>query len=782
MKPSKQDYTVGWICALPIEKAAAIAVLDEKHDELPAAPSEGDSNIYTVGRIGKHNVVIVCLPAGNYGTNSAATVATNFRRSFPSLRFGLMVGIGSEVPNDENDVRLGDIVVSQPLHDTSGVVQYDLGKRVGEDTFHRTGWLNASPTILLNASASLQAEKSLYQLVREEREHDNPVVHYGIIASGNQVIKDAIARDKIGKEAKAICFEMEAAGLMNHFPCLVIRGVCDYSDSHKNKAWQPYAAITAAAYTKELLNHVPALDGPGSARTENVVDVYKSIQALASVSRDPEVEKTGIERRKDKLINGSYQWVKDHQTFKDWLTKGFQILHLIGGAGKGKTMIMIGLINEFESGTKIPRENDNELQETLFLPGPIYFSYFLCQGTNDHLNSAHSVLKGLLLLLLRKHQNLAIHLQKRYDLIGADSFANMIDINLLQLFLFEILDDPSDPSVVFCIDALDECFVDQIEQLDIKTRGRCFDILATAAIVYHPLRLEEMGTIAIMTDYLLDIRRLVKLCGCFLSIENDSVYFIHQSAKDYLVSDHSRLFTTAGTTSRHKNVFNSCIQTLSNPVVLKKDIAGLGWPGTLYTEITTKQRSCVTKIAYACCYWARHLETFWENDNLQEILLDAKEFLRHNFSRIEQSPLQIYSSAFILSPPRSLTTTMNAHRLSEWLDPESRGSSDETWSSCQTLILQGLQDCRVIPATYSPDGKLIAAFCDQIHSAAIKTWNSANGLCLHVLPIPRSIYVNDSWLSFSSDNTLVSFYYPMDSKVRVWDTNTGLAIKDKYQQ
>ncbi|KAF3253717.1 hypothetical protein TWF128_006342 [Orbilia oligospora] len=686
MKPSKQDYTVGWICALPIEKAAAIAVLDEKHDELPAAPSEGDSNIYTVGRIGKHNVVIVCLPAGNYGTNSAATVATNFRRSFPSLRFGLMVGIGGEVPNDENDVRLGDIVVSQPLHDTSGVVQYDLGKRVGEDTFHRTGWLNASPTILLNASASLQ------RVVREEREHDNPVVHYGIIASGNQVIKDAIARDKIGKEAKAICFEMEAAGLMNHFPCLVIRG---------------------------LLNHVPALDGPGSARTENIVDVYKSIQALASVSRDPEVEKTGIERRKDKLINRSYQWVKDHQTFKDWLTKGFQILHLIGGAGKGKTMIMIGLINEFESGTKIPRENDNELQETLFLPGPIYFSYFLCQGTNDHLNSAHSVLKGLLLLLLRKHQNLAIHLQKRYDLIGADSFANMIDINLLQLFLFEILDDPSDPSVVFCIDALDECFVDQIEQLDIKTRGRCFDILATAAIVYHPLRLEEMGTIAIMADHLPDIRRLVKLCGCFLSIENDSVYFIHQSAKDYLVSDHSRLFATAGTTSRHKNVFNSCIQTLSNPVVLKKDIAGLGWPGTLYTEITTKQRSCVTKIAYACCYWATHLETFWENDNLQEILLDAKEFLRHNFSRIEQSPLQIYSSAFILSPPRSLTTTMNAHRLSEWLDPESRGSSDETWSSCQTLILQGLQDCRVIPATYSPDGKLIAAFCDQIHSAAI---------------------------------------------------------------
>jgi nucleoside phosphorylase len=50
---------------------------------------------------------------------------------------------------------------------------------------------------------------------------------------------------------------MEAAGLMNHFPCLVIRGICDYADSHKNKTWQPYAAATAAACAKELLSVIP---------------------------------------------------------------------------------------------------------------------------------------------------------------------------------------------------------------------------------------------------------------------------------------------------------------------------------------------------------------------------------------------------------------------------------------------------------------------------------------------------------------------------------------------
>jgi hypothetical protein len=85
-------------------------------------------------------------------------------------------------------------------------------------------------------------------------------VHYGLIASGNQVIKDAIRRDEINKMlgGNVLCFEMEAAGLMNDFPCLVIRGICDYADSHKNKNWQEHAAAVAAAFAKEFLSVVPA--------------------------------------------------------------------------------------------------------------------------------------------------------------------------------------------------------------------------------------------------------------------------------------------------------------------------------------------------------------------------------------------------------------------------------------------------------------------------------------------------------------------------------------------
>jgi nucleoside phosphorylase len=83
------------------------------------------------------------------------------------------------------------------------------------------------------------------------------MVHYGLIASGNQLMKDALYRDGLAEKWKVLCFEMEAAGLMNDFPCLVVRGICDYSDSHKNKEWQAYAAIAAAAYAKDLLYTIP---------------------------------------------------------------------------------------------------------------------------------------------------------------------------------------------------------------------------------------------------------------------------------------------------------------------------------------------------------------------------------------------------------------------------------------------------------------------------------------------------------------------------------------------
>ena len=297
-----EDYTVGWICAVVTEYVAAQVFLDRKHGR-PENLSASDNNDYTLGEMGGHNVVLATLPDGEYSIASAATVARDMLHSFPNIRFGLMVGIGGGAPSQNHDIRLGDIVVSASREGTGSVLQYDFDKTIQSQNFCPTGYLNQPPPILGTAVAGLKAQYErkghqiedaigsildknkrmrrkyrrpnpdsdrLYQsqvlhplnneasctqscgndasklILRRERteDDDNPMVHYGLIASGNKLMNDALLRDAL---------IAEAAGLVNHFPCLVIRGIFDYSDSHKNKEWQGYAAMAAAAYTKDLL-------------------------------------------------------------------------------------------------------------------------------------------------------------------------------------------------------------------------------------------------------------------------------------------------------------------------------------------------------------------------------------------------------------------------------------------------------------------------------------------------------------------------------------------------
>ena len=136
------DYTVGWISALPIELAAARLMLDEQHDDLPQ--DDGDDNIYTLGRIGAHNVVLVCLPAGSIGINSTAMIAIQIKFTFPAIRFGFMVGIGGGVPSENIDIRLRDIVVSYPRETYRGIIQYDIG-RLTPKGFKAIGFINNIP-------------------------------------------------------------------------------------------------------------------------------------------------------------------------------------------------------------------------------------------------------------------------------------------------------------------------------------------------------------------------------------------------------------------------------------------------------------------------------------------------------------------------------------------------------------------------------------------------------------------------------------------------------------
>jgi nucleoside phosphorylase len=262
---------------------------------------------------------------------------------------------------DRYEMVLGDVVVSAPRGNHGGVIQYDWGAWVGEDGRHQFhGFTNGVPGKLLAAVNNLRAEgwsrvdvsEVLRQMrhklglkrhgqyddpgsdcdrlykddyehkgtehddcadccdlifslsrrergVRASRATDEPGIHFANIASSNQLQLSATKRKDILLNHDAICFEMEAAGVMEEHPCIVIRGICDYADSHKNKGWQHYAAATAAAYAKRLLEMIPRIDIHTSTQSGTTIQPVRVMPFL----RDPDfVEREEIlDQLKQKL-------------------------------------------------------------------------------------------------------------------------------------------------------------------------------------------------------------------------------------------------------------------------------------------------------------------------------------------------------------------------------------------------------------------------------------------------------------------------------------------------
>ncbi|KAK5632769.1 hypothetical protein RRF57_008483 [Xylaria bambusicola] len=330
----RSDFHVAIICALKIEADAVYSLLDkdwndEGHDY---GKDKNDTNSYTLGSIGQHNVVIVRL--SGMGSIRASTAAGNLNLSFPNITLALVVGVCGGVPTPSNDrsIFLGDLVLS------SRVVQYGFGRQY-PDRFERKGGSDDSlpepRASIRNFLGKLDSvryhRKLLYELDRglkdlenkgtgvsypgAERDHlydpkfvhkhrqpgvcavcdgedasgchvaaketcqilgcnqdeniirygrtidrhESPIkhipeVHVGTIGCGDMVIKSAVHRDQLAEQDGVIAFEMEGAGIWDRFASIIVKGVCDYADSHKNKEWQPYAAAVAAVGTKALLS------------------------------------------------------------------------------------------------------------------------------------------------------------------------------------------------------------------------------------------------------------------------------------------------------------------------------------------------------------------------------------------------------------------------------------------------------------------------------------------------------------------------------------------------
>lgn len=356
---SRDAFEVAIICALRIESDAVEASFDQFwEEEVEYEKVRGDPNSYTLGRIGRPNVVLAYMPG--MGKAASATVAAAFRASFPSIRLGLVVGICGGVPPDDSEdseILLGDVIVS------IGVVQFDFGRQlpdhvVRKDTLQDSlgrpnseirgflhkiqGWrgrtdmgdriveniaeicnkagfkawkhpgiqhdhlfpttyrhkhqipgecakcdkcaddkdpvcddaLSSDCTLLKCDKKNVVVRERVKELqarvesTEEAQSILKPVLHFGLVASGDLVMKSATRRDELAAREKVIALEMEGAGACDTFATVIIKGVCDYADSHKNKTWQKYAAVTAAACTKAFLRQWRGVE-KGSAETRD---------------------------------------------------------------------------------------------------------------------------------------------------------------------------------------------------------------------------------------------------------------------------------------------------------------------------------------------------------------------------------------------------------------------------------------------------------------------------------------------------------------------------------
>ncbi|KEY71713.1 hypothetical protein S7711_02941 [Stachybotrys chartarum IBT 7711] len=480
------DYTVAWVCALAIEMAAAQTVLDESHTSLPTR--RDDSNTYALGRVGQHNVAIACLPTGGYGMNNAAIVASNMRRTFPSIRLALMVGKGGGVPG-KTDVRLGDVVVGTKM------IQYDLGK-TSSSGLTVTSTPRIPPHEIMTAVATLQAQHELglsdidfilaeirarwpdyadctqlrdrlfestyphpdssstcdacdasKEVVHQPRRTAGPKIHYGLIACANQVMKDGETRDRLAKQFDVLCFEMEAAGVVDSLPTLSIRGICDYADSHKNKDWQRYAAGVAAAYAKEWLGVVTPME-TREQRAAAIVDPRERLlRSLRFEQMDSRMQ--AVQRAQTRTC----EWLFELETYKSWLDDtrieshhGF--LWLKGKPGTGKSTLMKHALSRVRESGK----------------ADALLSFFFHVRGHELEKSILGLHQSLLLQLVEALSDLRTVLDVKARQCEKDGYVLWTVDTLRDLFTAAV-ERLGRRRVVCFIDALDECETRQVRDM-----------------------------------------------------------------------------------------------------------------------------------------------------------------------------------------------------------------------------------------------------------------------------------------------------------------------------
>ncbi|KAF7513608.1 hypothetical protein GJ744_008902 [Endocarpon pusillum] len=679
--------------------------------------------------------------------------------------------------------------------------------------------------------------------------------------------------------------------------------------------------------------------GNASNRVREMIDKReRCIQDLRLT--DPRDDKKRIEDTKGGLLEDSYHWVLENADFRQWRDDdNIRLLWIKGDPGKGKTMLLCGIIDELEK----------SIAKTDLL------SYFFCQATDSRINSATAVLRGLLYLLVKQQPSLVWYIQKKHDHAGKALFEDANAWVAVSDIFTSILRDPSLNRTFLIVDALDECVMDLPKLLDFvaqnsrvasrvqwivssrnwptigervemavqkvrlclelnaesvaaavsifikhkvlqlallkkyndKTRDAVShhlslnaedtflwvalvcqslqetpryntlaklnafppgldslyermmqqicasdsadlarQILALIAIVYRPITILELVALVKslddMADDLESVREIISLCGSFLTNRGDTVYFVHQSAKDFLYAKAASEIFPSGIEAAHYAVFSRSLKVMST---LQRDMYSLrelGYPAEL---VEPPDLDLLAPLRYSCIYWIDHLNDgslasaaassldlqdsgavyeffrekylYWlealslckslprgvvsvaklkalvdgraDATMLNELVQDAHRFVMAHKGAIENSPLQVYVSALLFSPASSLVRGHFKEEEPQRIAIQPSNIIGDQWSACLST-LEG-HNSYVLSVAFSHDSARLAS---ASHDNIVKIWDPSSSACLLTL---RGHINSVKSVAFSHDSTrLASASAFGDNTVKIWDPSSSACL------
>lgn len=445
---------------------------------------------------------------------------------------------------------------------------------------------------------------------------------------------------------------------------------------------------------------------------------------------DPRLDKKRILDTKGPLLRDSYRWIFDHQDYQRWLSAQNGILWIKGDPGKGKTMLLCGIIESLEANEEV----ENEM------------AYFFCQATDSRINAAAAILGGLTFYLARRKRSLLSYVRERHLSPGKPLFDGPNGWFTICDIFEAIIQDSGWSRLVLVVDALDECVTDRdsflrlvvrtsskvkwllssrnleniqrrllskesvsplslelkenaesvsravdsyidhcvahmeiiqedteleskvrdtlqrkadntflwaalaIQQLQDamkwevlqildqmpeglqslyqlmmnqirdhpkQRRDLCTKLLSIVTTAYRPLHLGELSSLWQIEPGCPQgqehVRAVAQLCGSFVTVKDDIIYFIHQSAKDFVLQQGSQ----AGIASKHFYMFKSSLDVMSRK--LHRNIYGLKCPSTRIDEITTPCPDPLIYLRYQCTFWIDHLLATSEKERAEAI-------------------------------------------------------------------------------------------------------------------------------------------------------------------